>query len=297
MVLKKGWIFLLILFFSCEKSIQLDVNKLPSVLVVQAVIENNQRPTVILSSSLDYFSSFTPAQLSASFVHGARVVIYEGTDSNLLREHAYSSTTGSDDFFYSYDSAGGNPVITGQFNHSYRLSIQTPDGTTYSASTTIPLLAKKCDSLWWKTAPANPDTNRVILVGRFVDPRGYGNYIRYFTSVNGEPFYATSNSVFDDEFTDGTTYDFPIEKAYSPGTTIKPTDADYGFFHRGDTVVLKLCNIDKNTYNFWNTWDFSRQSNGNPFSSPIQVIGNMSNGALGGFFGYAVQYKTLIIPR
>jgi hypothetical protein len=42
--------------------------------------------------------------------------------------------------------------------------------------------------------------------------------------------------------------------------------------------------------------EFSYQSIGNPFSSPTKVLGNVK-GALGYFGGYAVQYKSLVIPK
>jgi hypothetical protein len=75
-----------------------------------------------------------------------------------------------------------------------------------------------------------------------------------------------------------------------------PPKADSNFFHRGDTVTLKFCNIDKATYTFWSTWEFAYQGIGNPFAQPNKVIGNVSNGALGGFFGYAAWYKQVIAP-
>ncbi len=42
--------------------------------------------------------------------------------------------------------------------------------------------------------------------------------------------------------------------------------------------------------------EYSYQSIGNPFSSPTKVRGNISNGALGYFGGYAVQYIGITIP-
>jgi hypothetical protein len=68
-------------------------------------------------------------------------------------------------------------------------------------------------------------------------------------------------------------------------------------FKRGDTVTIKLCNIDKGTYDFWRTYEFSFQSIGNPFSSPTRILGNISNDALGYFGGYGAQYRTVIIPK
>jgi hypothetical protein len=104
-------------------------------------------------------------------------------------------------------------------------------------------------------------------------------------------------SVFDDQIVDGTTYDFLIDKGFDKNGELNFSDEDYGFFHRGDTVTIKFCNIDKATYDFWRTWEYNYQSNGNPFSSPIKVLSNMDNGALGTFSGYAVQYKSIIIPH
>ena len=71
----------------------------------------------------------------------------------------------------------------------------------------------------------------------------------------------------------------------------------YTFFDKGDTVVFKLSNIDRSTFEFWRTMEFSYSSVGNPFSSPTKVLGNISNGALGYFGGYASQYRSIIIPR
>jgi hypothetical protein len=43
--------------------------------------------------------------------------------------------------------------------------------------------------------------------------------------------------------------------------------------------------------------EYSYSAIGNPFSTPIKVLGNISNGALGYFGGYGSQYHTLIIPK
>lgn len=69
------------------------------------------------------------------------------------------------------------------------------------------------------------------------------------------------------------------------------------FFNKGDTVTFKLCNIDKTTYDFWRTMEYSYANVGNPFSSPSKVTSNINGGGLGYFGGYASQYRTLIIPQ
>jgi len=135
------------------------------------------------------------------------------------------------------------------------------------------------------------------LFGRFHDPPGLGDYVRYFTKVNDEPFYPGYTSAFDDQVVDGTTYTFQIPRGFNKNdTTQVSNNEDFGFFHRGDMITFKFCNIDKATFDFWRTWEFAFQSNGNPFSSPVKVIGNVSNNALGAFCGYAAEYLTIQIP-
>lgn len=127
---------------------------------------------------------------------------------------------------------------------------------------------------------------------RATDPPGRGNYYRYFTRQNSGAFLAAEN-VFDDQVIDGTTYSLQ----FPPGIDRNdPVDRDDNFFFKGDTVTLKFCSIDRNTYRFWNTWEFARQSIGNPFAQPNKVLGNISNGALGAFCGYAAGYRTLVAP-
>lgn len=93
---------------------------------------------------------------------------------------------------------------------------------------------------------------------------------------------------------DGTTYDLEVEPGLDRNGGF---DEDKRSFKKGDTVTLKLSNIDKATFDFWRTMEYTYSSVGNPFSSPITVIGNISNGALGYFGGYATQYRSIIIPK
>ncbi|TAD90253.1 MAG: DUF4249 family protein, partial [Bacteroidetes bacterium] len=64
-----------------------------------------------------------------------------------------------------------------------------------------------------------------------------------------------------------------------------------------DTVEAKISNIDKATFDFWRTWEASQDNNGNPFGTPVKVIGNVSNGALGYFGGYSSMVRRIVIPK
>lgn len=290
----KKWGFLvsaLLLLLACEKTVQLQPDVQAPKLVVEAQIETGQAPYVVLSNSLNYFSTIDAATLNNTYVTGARITVNDGSRTVLLKEYTVPLTGGYTFYYYSIDPAN---AMFGEQGKTYRLTIET-GGQVYQSQTQIPVLAKKIDSLWWKKAPFNTDTNKVVLMSRVTDPPGYGNYIRYFTKTNRGEFYPGINSVFDDQIIDGKTYDIQIDQGVTKNEKVK--FEDYGYFKRGDTVIVKMCNIDKASFDFWKTWEFAWQSVGNPFSTPGKVTGNIDNQALGSFCGYAVQYKSLIIPK
>ena len=284
---------LLTVFSSCEKDINFKLKNSDDLLVVDANIENGRPPVVVLTKSLSFYSTVNPALLLNSFVRNAEVTMSNGVVTHKLKEYATPVGGGITVYSYSIDTTNLATAFLGTFNTRYTLNIKA-GGKEYTSTTTIPVLAKKADSLWWKPAPFAKDTNNVILMVKATDPPGLGNYIRYFTRKNSGAFLPGENSVFDDQVIDNTTYQLQVDPGIDRNNTV---DFDSNYFKRGDTVTLKLCNIDKPTYTFFSTWEFAFQSIGNPFAQPNKVLGNISNGALGAFYGYAAFYKTLVIPR
>jgi hypothetical protein len=195
-------------------------------------------------------------------------------------------------FYYSIDSADLSTAFVGELGKNYSLQILA-DGNEYTSSTRIPFITKRIDSLFWKQAPPNNPPEKVALMVRATDPPGLGDYVRYFTKQNSGPFLPGLNSVFDDQVIDNSTYEVQVEKGVDRTSSLPE---GYAYFNKGDTVTFKLSNIDKATYDFWRTMEFTYLSVGNPFSSPTRVLSNISNGALGYFGGYASQYKTIVIP-
>ena len=282
-----------IVLSACEKSVNFNLKEAEDVLVVDATIENGQPPVVVLTKSLNYFSTLDQSLLQNLYVHNAVITISNGTLSHRLKEYGISNPWAFSAYYYSIDSSVLATAFLGELNTTYTMKIEV-DGKIYNTSTTIPPLSKKADSLWWKKAPFQEDTTKVVLMVKATDPPGLGNYVRYFTKKNSERFWPGENSVFDDQFVDGTTYELQVDPGVDRTKDIK---ADSNYFKRGDTVTLKLSNIDKASYKFWNTWEFAYQSIGNPFSQPNKVLGNIDNGALGAFYGYGSSFKTIIIPK
>jgi hypothetical protein len=285
--------FLAVTFWGCEKEVDFNLHETPPKLVVEATIENDQPPVVILTQSLNYFSEINPQILAGSFVHNATIEVSNGIRTHRLKEYGVPLVPGYVFYYYSIDSSSPATAFTGQLNQSYSLRILAA-GQEYTAKTTIPGYQKQIDSLWWKPAPPQADSNTAIVMVKATDAPGYGDYIRYFTKRNSEPFLPAFSSVFDDIFIDGTTYEIQVE----PGMDRNAQDLDEeNFFKRGDTVTFKISGIDKGTFDFWRTMEYSYASVGNPFSTPSKVISNISGNALGYFGGYASQYRTVIIPK
>ena len=281
------------LLAGCEKAVHFSIETVPPKLVVEATIENGQAPVVYLSSSLGYFSNITLDTLASSFVHNAEVYVSDGTLTHKLKEFGLPVGNGKFFYFYSNDPASPATAFIGQVAHDYSLRIVV-GGKTYTAQTRIPALTRRIDSLYAKPAPAGNAPDAMSLMVKATDAPGFGDYIRYFTKRNSGPFLPGLNSVFDDQVIDGTSYEVQVDQGVDRNQSLSE---GYSFFHKGDTVTMKLSNIDKATYDFWRTMEFTYASVGNPFSSPTTVIGNISGGGLGYFGGYGSQYRTIIIPR
>lgn len=286
-------IFFVFTFYSCEKAVNFHLDESAPKLVVEGIIENNQPPVVILTKSLDYFSAISSDILANSFVRNAEVYISSGFLTHRLKEYSIPLGNGIAFYYYSSDSTNPGTLFKGELNTQYSLRI-IAEGNEYTSETTIPFITKRIDSLFWKQAPGSNDSNKVVLMVKATDPPGYGDYIRYFTKRNNEPFFPAINSVFDDQIIDGTTYEVEVERGVNRNFGLSE---GYSFFDKGDSIIFKLSNINKATFDFWRTMEFSYSSIGNPFSSPTKVLGNISGGALGYFGGYASQFRTIIIPK
>jgi hypothetical protein len=287
------WTGVLSLFlFSCEKAVDLKLNDVEPKLVVEATIENGQAPVVILSRSLAYFSAIDLPALSNSFVRDAEVYVSNGTLVHRLKEYSRPVDATTNFYYYSIDSANLATAFTGVINGRYSLRIVWQGGE-YTAQTSIPDTTRRIDSLFSRPAPAGIPEDRAAMVIKATDRPGLGDYIRYFTRRNRELFYPGINSVFDDQVIDGTTYTIQVDRGIPRGTS----GDEQVYFFKGDTATLKLCNIDKATYDFWRTMEFTYASVGNPFASPTKVLSNINGNALGYFGGYAAQYRTIIIPQ
>ncbi len=284
-----SWVLpvLLLLLNSCEKEVQLDIGEGTGKLVVEGLIETGMPPTVLLSRSFGFLEPIDPGTMSENLISGARVTVSHGEETMVLKEWAKG--------FYSVDTSAAAPYFVGENGKFYDLRIEW-EGQVYEARTKIPhpvILDSVYSTLPLFPPKDNPMARQIGI--RFKDPDTLGNFWRYYTRINQGPLLPPTNSVISDEYSNGTW----VESSLVLGTDRSRSVGldSLGFAHVGDTVTLKWATIDRNTYDFWHSFEFSLATLGSPFASPIQVKSNLSNGALGIWGGYGTVYRTILITE
>jgi hypothetical protein len=304
-----------VLMMSCEREIKLNLPAGKEKLVVEGSIEYNNFPRVVLTNSSGFFGKIDLTTLK--FISGADITITDLTNgfSHKLVEFPIRIPTGVGQdsatlIAYIPNIFGGplDPNMLGQLNHIYRLDINA-SGEKYTAVTKI-ADTRVFDSLWLEPFnKSKPDSaTRLRLI--YKDPDTLGDYHRYETQVLryhkkdylDEEYLADFGSVFSDAFTNGKRLPFNLDLGYTRRYNFS-SDTGRNYLEEsqkifpGDTVNIKWSGIDYNTYQYWQTLEYSRNSTGNPFAAPTKIKGNISNGAIGGWCGYGSKIISIIAPR
>lgn len=312
-------IYLLTYLVSCTKVI--DIGDLPqpeATIVVEGAIANGTPPTIILTRNSSFFGGINPNDLSAFFVHDADVKIWNQNDTIQLTEFCINqlppalqrelaenfgirtadsipipniciyTVPNAAAFFLNGDTTG---IFVGKELNTYNLKIEA-EGKILTAQTFIPGVIP-LDPL---TLRFNDDPKKDSLVSviiNFTDPDTLGNFFRYATKRNDEPFFSPRlASVFDDRLVNGNYINLPLERGTDPQSDFDLDQILY--FYRGDDVTIKFNNITKPCFDFWLTVE--EDDGDSPFSSPIKIKSNI-NGGIGIWCGYAQTFTNITIPE
>lgn len=311
----------------CTKQIDITIPDSAKQVVVDGSIENNVPPVITLTSSQKFFTEVNINDIGQYFVHGAtvKVTASDGQQTELVefclqnlnlpaeQQELLLNALG----FSNVDTAylpnvcvytvpdivnyflNGTCSFMGKERTAYALDIVAPplygsDSVHLTSSTYIPT-AIGMDSLVARPV-TNPEfaDSMVSLYAYVTVPDTFGNFLRYKTKRNNEPFYSPTGggSVYDDRLFVGLTIGLPLERGQNPNEDFDFQTATY--FWKGDTVTIKWSNIDSKTYDFF----FTLENDGgdSPFSSPIKIKTNINNG-LGVWAGYATKYHEVIVPE
>jgi hypothetical protein len=247
-----------IFFCSCEKVVQVDLNKATPQIVIQGNITNEAGPyTVSITQSVPFDNDNVYPPVS-----GALVQITDNTAAitKLLTETSPG--------IYSTGS------IIGAAGHSYSLKVQA-SGKEYTATTTMPAVVP-FDSLTFYTNTffgvtlTNPVPN-------YQDPAGVPNYYLFRQYINNKPL--SGLFVFEDRLSDGRYISTQLFN-------------DSSYIQKGDTVDVEMWCIEKNIFNYFNQIIESQgRGNTGPVAAPTNPVSNISGGALGYFSAHPVQRR------
>lgn len=307
---------------SCTKEIQGNLPDPELKLVVDANIETNTPPIVLLTKTSKVFGGLNLNDLSQFFEHDAEIWIRnmntkdsvklveyclkdlpfpDSTKANLLKGLgiiAFDSNAVPDVCAYSVPDivsyfTTGTCSFYGKEENQYTMTINS--GSHHlTASTTIPKYINAIDSLLYRVHPKDKYDSLLSVLVHINIPSTLGNFSRYWTKRNNQAFYPPlSQSVYDDKLFAGQSLTLPLERG-QPKTELKQNDPTYGYFWRGDTVTVKWSNIDYQTYNFFYTLE--NDGSGNPFANQVKVKSNVTGG-IGVFAGYATRYFSIVLPN
>lgn len=296
------------ILLSCEQEFIPEINDDSPQFVVESYIEAGEGanpPFVILTRTLPFFEFIDSSAINDLFVHDAQVTLSDGQETVTLSELCFNDLTPEQrEFAASFLGLGSldqvqlnicvylevstNPLM-GEEGGSYSLEIEAEE-ERLSAQTTIPFHVP-IDSLEFRLIPQNDSL--IDLRGFVSDPADQMDYYRYFTQRNEEPLYSGVTSVIDDAFFNGQSFEFPLQRGQP--RTAEIDFNTFGFFEKGDTILVKWATLDEAHFNFWTTLEFNSQSDG-PFTSFTRIDSNIENG-LGVFGGYGVSYHSIIIPE
>lgn len=310
-------IFAVIVAASCEKNISLDLPAAEEQLVVEGRIETGKPPVVFITKNSSFYSEISEEAFLEIIVTDAAIKVYDANDTVNLRLYipalmapgpmrtyifeevlSISENDTSDNpltflpFYSDPNLESGIWTITGQEATSYWMEVSTPDSFYVESKTTIPSRIP-IGGLSFSQHPNEDYRDSMVQVNvTFTVPDTFGNYVRYWTQRNQEPYYKPAGqSVFDDRLFVGTTVTLPLERGTSEDEEFDPNLWD--FYRKGDTVRLKWSNIDRKTYQFFNTME--NDNGDSPFSTPSIVQSNIEGG-LGVWAGYVLSRDSIVIP-
>lgn len=306
-------VILLCFLNSCTKEIEIEIPGFEEQLVIDGQIEVGQPPIVLISSSKDIYSPTDLNAFLSGFKSGAVVTMNDGTTTySLIEVCSDELPPGTEEMaaalfgipveqlanYHICAYTSFDPQTFGQVGKTYTLNVSF-EGKSYSGTTAI-YPPTSLDSLWWEPEYEGVDYgfSYAILSD---NPASYDAYrwevkrLNQYGTVSPVDvrYKATFSPVFDDEFVNGQTFEFYYENPMTSGE--ESVQEEYrGRYRIGDTVVVKLSKMDAGVFDFLNAKMMQMQSNGNPFSSPINVKSNLSGGCLGLWAGYSPTYDTLI---
>jgi hypothetical protein len=305
-------LFLLLLFFSCSKEVEIEIPGYKEQLVVEGRIETDGFPLVMLSKSQDVYSSTDLLAYLGSFISDATVSVSDGQQTIVLEVFnisdlpVESQKTIAEILKLELHEVVFLPIpifstavesMKGEVGKTYTLTIEK-DGQTNTGKTIL-LPPVPLQQSYWKPSNDNPEYG--LVVGRLADPPNQYNAYKWEAKritpqANGEPldtlFRRAPGSYFDDRFFDGITFEFDTYNRQRRKDE-SHLEEFRRYYRLGDIVVAKFSRLDRDVFEFYNKMNEQQENMGNPFAVPVNAPSNIS-GALGVWAGVSTWFDTIV---
>ncbi len=249
-----------LLFASCKKVINVDLNNAPSQIVIEGIVNNQVPPIVNITRSVKFSdnNSFPP-------VPGATVKILDNSGNSYTLSEISPGV-------YTYSNVIGIPGKT------YTVQA-TINNMLYTGISTMPR-AVSFDTL---TTDQLTFGNKIIKVVRpwYKDPDTLGNNYQFVEYVNNA--LVPKVYAWNDNINNGGIFYRPL--------IYQADDHNYDIA-AGNIVTVEMRCIDKAVFTYMNTLADLNTNNVTPANPPS----NISGGALGYFSAHTSQTKSVKIP-
>lgn len=306
--------FTSLLLLSCQEEITLELPQSEDKLVVEGTIEPNYPPYIILTKNQGYFDAIdenTYNDLFVTDVESIKVWYSKEDDSDTIY---LERILGIDSLPPIYTDLAyfenPNNYLFSKENRTYNLEVKW-NNQTITAQTTIPK-STPLDCLWVEKSENSDIIYKCDIRAIYTDPIEEQNNILIKSKrlqhysfnedscksknrpdpllklvdsgsdilINGESFETYFPRPGNNGGFPSGKYDTYNTQECSDGTILERAE---------DIVLIKFCQIDEESMKFWRGLVRQGGTNGNPFSEPMNLSGNI-NGGLGIFTGYGAVY-------
>ncbi|MDG5800599.1 DUF4249 family protein [Marinilabiliaceae bacterium ANBcel2] len=273
--------FIIIMFFiGCEESPLDEYNRFQSKLVVDGRIESGSFARVFVTRNIPYYFELDSSNIMDFIITQARVEVSDGENSEFL------SLRYDENFFPPYFYQGRN--IRGEPGNTYYLTVTVGEHEVTS-STSIPQ-PPVVDTAWVEPVDENPEKGALSV--KVIPECDQELFYRFYTMVYSDSkiFHPSLLPNFDSRFFPHNEVVLSLNKG--PSSFMKMEDAEF-LFNLSDTIALKICRIDHEQYQFWESYQEEVFGGSNPFTAGNRQVKSNINGGYGNWGGFSVKYFTI----
>lgn len=278
----KKWVLIIFIITSCTNEHFEALTNNESKIVVDGWIEDGGVPQVLLSSSIPIADVIDSTNVLNHVIRSAKITVSDGQITEVLR--VKKSNSNVPPFLYY-----GTHII-GQTGKKYTLKVEFLN-RIIEATTTIPKSVVLSNVEYLKKNEM--DTIGYVFV-KFTDPTNERNYYQIATKLEGkESLFVPSfyGNLSDENFRSST-----VEMQVNRGVLISSKSKFQPYFVDGDIVFVKLRTMNKDAFEFWNSWQNEIVNGRNPIFPANTSLKSNLNGAVGIWSGYGVSIVQVIIP-